>query len=900
VLSHLYVDAQTFGGLPPSVRWLEINTDTVRVIFPEQLETQAQRLTNAIHYLRSHAQDDIGDRTQKIDIIINNQSTIANGSVSIAPWKSHFLTTPLQDNFALTSMPWLDLLAIHEYRHVTQLSTARRGIVKLISYLFGQESWAGGANLSIPNWFTEGDAVWAETQFSNQGRGRVAQFLQGYRALSLGHGFYSYSKARNGSLKDYVPDHYRLGYLLLEYGHEKYDPLFWKEILAEAAAYRGLVYPFSNAIKRKTSLNVKAFYQAMLEEKSKTWPDHQEKPSALPILPKVLPKTFTDYHFPQLMVDSTLQYFKRTYDKIGRFYQYDLRTDQEINLITRGLSLETYFGTNGNQITWTELTTDPRWIEKDYTDIIIFDLEKHERKRITHRQRFFSPQPDKEGSKIVCVEVDKESKSSIHIVDEKSGETLQKYQRQGWFYTFPKWSSDEKSVIAAVRNERGQMALIEIDIAVGVQRELIAFKNRIIGAPAIDDEEVFYSASTSDVEQIFATSLRNGITRQVTDEINGAFQPSVGRYDICYTTFTDLGRIIKKVAKNSQISSSSDYENYEFEVTQNVLDSFAEIKYPVTKYNQWAHSLNLHTWGLNFEDPEIVARALSNNVLNNVEVSAGVSYNYDQQIYRPFAEVQIATAYPVLALQGSTIKRSAIINDVERSWRETNLFAGAYVDYNLSSRSFRRKLTPLFGLNRSGLTGDIDTSISSLLGQITFVQQQIQARKNIFTHNGQYLQMRYSRSIDSFKAGQLVLRSGLAFRGLGINHNILFEADLKADLQGSEYQFTNGLNHRGYGVLPAEKAMRLAADYHFPLFYPDWGLAGLIYFYRVRADLFYEYSHIFRGFGTQPNFQSVGAEVVFDVNLVNEVAASFGLRYSLPINNSTGPSFEIFIPVYRF
>jgi hypothetical protein len=595
-----------------------------------------------------------------------------------------------------------------------------------------------------------------------------------------------------------------------------------------------------------------------------------------------------------------LIYFKRSYDQIGKFYQYDLRNKRENSLITRGISLDTYFGTNGNLIAWTELTTDPRWTELDYSDIIIFDLEQKRRKRVTHRQRFFSPQPNKEGTKIVCVAVDNQGKSTLHIVDQNNGQSLKHFQKQGWFYTFPKWSTDEKSLVTAVRDEKGQMAIIEINIASGMQRELVAFHNRIIGVPAVDDVEVFYGSSTSETEQILATSFESGITRQITQELNGAFQPSASAQDIYYTTFSDLGRVIKKVTKNSPIGSSTVQSNYEFEVTTNMLDSFPKNEYPVKKYNQLAHSLNLHTWGLNFEDPEIVARALSNNVLNNVEVSAGVSYNYDQQIYRPFAEVQIATLYPILAIQASTIKRSAIIDNANRSWREINLFAGTYVDYNFSSRSFARKLTPLIGLNRTGLSGDIDTSITSLLGQITFVQQQIQARKNIFTHNGRYLQMRYSRAIDSFKAGQVVLRSGLAFRGVGTNHNILLEIDLKADLKGSEYQFSNGLNHRGYGVLPAEKAIRVAADYHFPLLYPDWGLAGLIYIYRVRANLFYEHSRIFRGSDTRSTFQSAGVEVVFDVKIVNEVAASFGVRYSYPINNSIGTSIEFFVPVYRF
>ncbi|NND35253.1 MAG: hypothetical protein HKN76_21880, partial [Saprospiraceae bacterium] len=703
---------QTFGGLPPSIEWMQINTDTVRIIFPSQLEPQAQRLANAIHYLHQHAQEDIGDKTYKIDIVVNNQSTIANGSVSIAPWRSHFLTTPLQDNFALTSMPWLDLLAIHEYRHVTQLSTARRGIVKLLSYLFGQESWAGGANLSIPNWFTEGDAVWAETEFSNQGRGRVAHFLQGYRAFDNEGKRYSYAKARNGSIKDYVPDHYRLGYLLLRHGHEQYGETFWKRVLMESSAYKGILYPFSNAIKRKTGLNTRELYHQMLDEVDLSLNLLPESRGTDEILPTANPTIFTDYLHPYFYaIDSSLIYFKRTYEKIGAFYAFNLASGREERLLTRGIGIEPYFGHANGLLAWTELTTDSRWHERDYTDIITYDIRKNVRKRITRKMRYFSPQPDSAGVRIICTNVNEIGESSLHLLNAQTGEILKIFQHPGWFYTFPKWSHDSQAVIAAVRDQNGHMGLVSIDIETGAERELFPMRNKILGIPAVNAKEVFYSASTETLENIFATDLITGSTRQITEEANGAFQAALSPDGLYYTTFTSNGHVIRKTAEIGRTNSGQVQGDYEFNVERNMLDSFPKLNYSVKDYKQWRHSFNVHTWGLNIDDPEISARILSNNVLNNVELSAGVTYDYDRQIYRPFAELQIATFYPTIALQASTIKRSAIIEDRPQNWREVNLFAGALVDFNLMSRSFQRTLTPLLGYNRTGLTGDIDTSI---------------------------------------------------------------------------------------------------------------------------------------------------------------------------------------------
>ena len=46
-----YLSAQEFGGNPPSVQWKQINTDTVRIIFPNGTDSIAQRVASVIHFL---------------------------------------------------------------------------------------------------------------------------------------------------------------------------------------------------------------------------------------------------------------------------------------------------------------------------------------------------------------------------------------------------------------------------------------------------------------------------------------------------------------------------------------------------------------------------------------------------------------------------------------------------------------------------------------------------------------------------------------------------------------------------------------------------------------------------------------------------------------------------------
>lgn len=36
---------------------------------------------------------------------------------------------------------------------------------------------------------------------------------------------------------------------------------------------------------------------------------------------------------------------------------------------------------------------------------------------------------------------------------------------------------------------------------------------------------------------------------------------------------------------------------------------------------------------------------------------------------------------------------------------------------------------------------------------------------------------------------------------------------------------------------------KLGVNYHFPIVYPDWGFANIIFFQRIRANAFYDHTN---------------------------------------------------------
>ncbi|HSU26766.1 MAG TPA: hypothetical protein VLJ68_00170, partial [Chitinophagaceae bacterium] len=226
---------QQFGGHPPSTKWNQVNTDTVRIIFPVGHDSQANRVASIIHYLAGQRPVSLGERLKKISIVLQDQTTIANAYVNLGPFRSEFYLMPELNNFQEGSISWPDQLAVHEYRHVMQFNNFHNGLSKLMNVLFGEEGYSLAINASIPDWFFEGDAVYNETILSSQGRGRLPLFLNAYPSLWQAGKNYSWMKLRNGSYKDYVPNHYYLGYLLVNYGREKYGADFWTRVTQDAS-----------------------------------------------------------------------------------------------------------------------------------------------------------------------------------------------------------------------------------------------------------------------------------------------------------------------------------------------------------------------------------------------------------------------------------------------------------------------------------------------------------------------------------------------------------------------------------------------------------------------------------------------------------------------------------------
>ncbi|MBY0542242.1 MAG: hypothetical protein K2P75_02465, partial [Sphingobacteriaceae bacterium] len=98
---------------PLSVKWREINSHGFKIIYPTELEKDAQRMANTIGFIYPYVGASLNRQKTTIPIVFQNRGMLANGFVQLAPKKSQFNTTPPQQ---FDSQDWLNNLAVHELR----------------------------------------------------------------------------------------------------------------------------------------------------------------------------------------------------------------------------------------------------------------------------------------------------------------------------------------------------------------------------------------------------------------------------------------------------------------------------------------------------------------------------------------------------------------------------------------------------------------------------------------------------------------------------------------------------------------------------------------------------------------------------------------------------------------
>jgi hypothetical protein len=910
--------SQQFGGNPPAHKWQQINTDSVRIIFPSGLDSQAKRVASIVHYLAAERPISLGNQMKKINIVLQNQTTVPNGYVQLGPFRSEFFLTPDMSNFSEGSISWGDQLAVHEYRHVQQFNNFNNGLSKLMKTLFGEEGYALAINASIPDWFYEGDAVYNETVLTKQGRGRLPQFLNAYPAIWQTGKNYSWMKMRNGSYKDYVPNHYNLGYLLVNYGREKYGADFWTKVTKDASSYKGLFYPFQKAIKQHAGVDYKAFREQAFE----SYKQNIKRVSSTrdEYLFPVKKSYVTNYYFPYSAGNDSLLYLKSSYRHRPAFYIKNANGEHKLK--TRDISIDEQFSYRNGKIVYAAFESDPRWGWVDYSVIKILDVQTGQQRKLTSHTKYFTPDISFDGSKVAAVQVNEFGKSELHILDAASGQMIKAiHSSEISLFTDPKFI-DENSLITAVRLADGKMALAKADIATGNTLRLTPPSFNVVGYPCVNNGLIYFTASYNGNDDVFALRMTDNKIFKISDGPLGNYYPNAGNGKITWSAFTSEGYQLKQINEKDidwkEISMAvAEKLSDKFPVSlanefSDVLSKVPQRNFPVNKYAKGTRLLNFHSWRPYYEDPIFTYSLYGENVLNTLQTELYYLYNQNEKTNAVGFSGVYGALFPYLNFGTElTFNRESVTGNRQRQWNQLDSRIGLSIPLHITSgQTFKNFNVGSYYVLRNELNKGFfkdslgNTSFSYLQHFISWSQQVQTAVQHIYPRLAYSLSATYRHAITRYEGNQFITNGSLYLPGLLSSHNLLLTGSFQERDTLAQVSFGNRFAYsRGYTGRYFSRMWRLSGNYHLPLLYPDWGFGNILYLQRLRGNIFYDFTKIYsRDKKTTRDQRSVGGEIFIDTKWWNQYPLTFGFRVSKLLDQDQfdgfkGMVYEFILPV---
>ncbi|MEQ1675409.1 MAG: hypothetical protein ABL876_01835 [Chitinophagaceae bacterium] len=913
------VMAQQFGGHPTSYKWKQVNTDTARILFPVGMDSQANRIASIVHYLAQQKPLALGDQLKKINIVLQNQTVVANGYVGLGPFRSEYFLTPVVNNFQEGSISWNDQLALHEYRHVQQFNNFNNGLSKTMKVLFGEEGFAVAINAAVPDWFFEGDAVFNETALTQQGRGRLPMFLNAYPSLWKASKKYSWMKLRNGSQKDYVPNHYYLGYLLVNYGREKYGTDFWAKVTRDASAYKEVFYPFQGAIKKYAGVEYKKFIADAFDF-------YKKKMTAAPVPASgyVLPvkKSYvTDYVFPYQAGADSLIYLRSSYRHRPTFFIKDKNGEHKLRV--KDISGDEQYSYRNGKIVYTAYERDARWRWHDYNVIKVLDIRSGTQQTITHKSKYFTPDISDDGTKVAAVQISTTGKSELHVLNAKDGTILQKiHSSEISLFTDPKFI-DDNNLVTAVRLNDGKMALASAEISTGNTTRLTTPSFNVVGYPCVSDGVIYFTANYGGNDDVFALRLSDRKIFRISNGPLGSYFVNVGHGKITWSAFTAEGYQLQQTDAGSVkweeiTTATAESLTEKFAVnsgtgTGDVLfDKVTQRNYPVSDYRKSTRLFNFHSWRPYYEDPILTYSLYGQNVLNNMETELYYSYNQNEKNSAVGFNLNYGGWFPYLTLGSEfTFDRQFLLGNKIRHFDQLDSRIGLSVPLStVKGRTFRNFSVSSFFVRRNefnkGFFKDSmgNRQINYLQYSISWSQQVQRAVQQTYPRFAYFLFGSYRHSISRYTARQFITTGSLYLPGFMASHNLYFAGAFQEIDTLGQLSFSNRFAYsRGYTGRYFSRMWKLSANYHLPLLFPDWGFGNILYLQNIRANLFYDFTKVFSRDKTQfRNQRSVGGEIFVDTKWWNQYPLTFGFRVSRMLDQDQfdgfkGTRYEFILPV---
>ena len=892
------------GQEPASVRWRQLNTEHYKLVFPDYYEARARLMASYLDTVHQYAPASLAYQPKKITLWFHTQSATSNALVAWAPRRIEFYTTPPQDMYA---QPWLEQLALHEYRHVVQIEKLNQGFTRGLSWIFGEQGTAAILGLYVPPWFLEGDAVATETGLSRSGRGRVPAFSMGLRAQLLDKGSYSYDKATMGSYRDHIPDAYELGYHIVTEARRNYGPGIWEHTLNRVARRPYMVTPFQKGIRDVSGKRKVPFYEECMSGLQQQWAI-QDRHNIPQLLAHISPGNgvYTNYNHPKVTGDTCVIALKKSLDDIARIVRVCPGGDEEVVFTPGFIKTESLSYASG-KLCWAETRADLRWDNRSYTVIRILDLETGKTRTISKRQRLFAPALSPDASRIAAVKTDSIDNFYLVILDAEGNITREIDPGFRAFPLTPAWIGSDSLLVVTV-TEKGKNIML-YDLANRTSETLLPAGFTEIAQPVWSRPLIYFTAAYSGISNIYAFNLRERNVHRITSSRFGASDPELsgdGR-TLYFSDYTaDGSRIVAMPLAVSEWLPLGEVTDRSLKLYETLaaqedlvppLSSMPPSAAPSKKYSRAGHLFNFHSWApvdINASSYDLSpgVSVMSQNLLSSSFLTAGWRYDVNEQFGKYYLQYTYAGWFPLIDIEVDHGLRRGLKDShhegvVEYKWRETNLGAGFRLPFNLSRGKYFRSVqlssyayqTIRRMLPESGLQFN-NPDVFSMAYNASAYNQVKSNFRDIYPRWGQRLAFHYRHTPFQGSPGNwLAGVTGSIYLPGFFRHQGLHVYAGYQKRAADQYKFADVVAYpRGIVHRQDEELISVRTTYAFPLAYPDWSIGPVIYLKRIRAAAFYDYA-IGMNHEYDRYYNSMGADLLVDVHLLRFVAPfEFGLR----------------------
>ncbi|OQX29742.1 MAG: hypothetical protein B0D92_02095 [Spirochaeta sp. LUC14_002_19_P3] len=884
----------------PGTHWKQRETEHFVVIYPDTLSDDAAALAVVLDEVYKTITSELPPKhpKKKWPLVLTDMGVISNGYVTLMPRRSVWYNTPGEDFTSVSD--WWMMLARHEGLHLGHFDFADQGLGRFLHIIAGELGWGAALVFGLPSWLLEGDAIYSETYYSGEGRGRDPLFRQ-EMALIAGENP-KYHRIANPSYREHHPSVYHLGYELALWIRQKYGDEAMQEVYRRAARTGLPIIGIDVGMMKATGKHPREIFDEMIQNLNKKTQALKESVDWTEA--ELISEANTVYTtIDPLYIDSensageTVFVRRTSLAKAPRMVQIlpDGSSKNSIRLPRYGrVSMtrleDTGRGKPGYRVLWNSIRRNPSFNASSVSDLTVVDL--NEKGGIIRRfhpvksSRYLYPAISPNGEKMAAAEMVRGANSRLVILNAKDGAVLNTLELNvSESAAYPFWSADGERVVFSVRSDAGRR-IAEWRIASPELQWLTPLSMETVKTPvyAPDGRTVVYSGNRGGFEALWALDIDSLETTLAARRWFSASSPYVspsGEWLYLVEYSSAKGERLARVRFPNSKGNALEPEEVSPQKTANSMDEQGRSipdaalrdpenreavvaqgneDFPESDYKPEA--VNIHTWGflrfnidavsgvaggalnassLDLYNDSIMANLLrlgvqSRNILNTFSWDFGASYDTVEVSPGAYMRMNFTGIRPNFYLESNYMRRRI---NTDSSFNYLDAMAGLRFPANLSRG----------GIWYHTLVFDVSGGVKWLDNiqpepkpaaryAVSWNLLRPGSRRAVNPDWGIRLVGAYTH-IPPANGDMITGKLSLYMPG-GLRNTSL---KLSGGLERNTWEFSPLLGKaRGYSWENPEFILLASADYEFPLLYPDVPFGAVFFLQRIRMGLHSDFS----------------------------------------------------------